>query len=337
MAKGSINVDAIKNEVIRYGNAKPTALNPAVLSKEILLNQFAKPLAKVKGQWSFPSILMTNLLQAFSDKWTDYGTAQFNNKVAKNYHLKVNFGVNPYDVYGTWEEELYDEEKTPAEMPISKYLVEMIGAKITSELATATIISKYDATQVGSANPDLGKIMNGIDEVVNGISTDTVNPGFLIPIDASLANAPGAKVNAFERALPQGVAVSQILVPLELFFDFVEERETPANETIDYNAAYRKKTKYGRDLIGVPGLTNMIAWVDGNLFRLYDRKDNPAQIDDVQVQDYVMKIFIQFHLGYDFAVNQYVFVETSDALKKRGLNDAEQNALYYPNELTLTV
>jgi len=337
MAKGSINVDAIKNEVIRYGNAKPTALNPAVLSKEILLNQFAKPLAKVKGQWSFPSILMTNLLQAFSDKWTDYGTAQFNNKVAKNYHLKVNFGVNPYDVYGTWEEELYEEDKTPAEMPISKYLVEMIGSKITSELAAATIISKYDATQVGSSSPDLRKIMNGIDEVVNGISTDTVNPGFLIPIDASLANAPGAKVNAFERALPQGVAVSQILVPLELFFDYVEERETPANEVVDYNAAYRKKTKYGRDLIGVPGLTKMIAWVDGNLFRLYDRKDNPAQIDDVQVQDYVMKIFIQFHLGYDFAVNQYVFVETSDALKKRGLNDAEQNALYYPNELTLTV
>lgn len=337
MAKGSINVDAIKNEVIRYGNAKPTALNPAVLSKEILLNQFAKPLAKVKGKWSFPSILMTNLLQAFSDKWTDYGTAQFNNKVAKNYHLKVNFGVNPYDVYGTWEEELYEEDKTPAEMPISKYLVEMIGSKITSELAAATIISKYDATQVGSSSPDLRKIMNGIDEVVNGISTDTVNPGFLIPIDASLANAPGAKVNAFERALPQGVAVSQILVPLELFFDYVEERETPANETVDYNAAYRKKTKYGRDLIGVPGLTKMIAWVDGNLFRLYDRKDNPAQIDDVQVQDYVMKIFIQFHLGYDFAVNQYVFIETSDALKKRGLNDAEQNALYYPNELTLTV
>lgn len=337
MAKGSIKVEDIKNEVIRYGNANPMALTPAVLSKEILLNQFAKPLSKVKGKYSFPSILMTNLLQAFSDKWTDFGTAQFNNKVAKNYHLKVNFGVNPYDVYGSWVEDLYEEEKTPDQMPISKYLVNMISEKITSELAIASIVSKYDPTQVGSDTPDLRKIMNGVDEVVNGIATDADNPGFLIPVDASLANDPIAKVNAFERGLPQGVPVKQILVPLELFFDYVEARETPANETVDYNAAYRKKTKYGRDLIGVPGLTKMIAWVDGNLFRLYDRKDNPAQIDDVQVQDYVMKIFIQFHLGYDFAVNQYVFIETSDALKKRGLNDAEQNALYYPNELTLTV
>ncbi len=332
----TINVDAIKNEVIRYGNANPMALTPAVLSSEILLNQLAKPLSKVKGKWSFPSILMTNLLQAFSDKWTQFGSVQFANKVAKNFHLKVNFGINPYDIYGSWAEELYEEDKKPNEMPISKYIVNMIGGKITSELAIASIVSKFDATQVGSATPDLLKIMDGINEVAKNIVADVVNPAFLIPIDASLANDPVAKVNAFERGLPNA-SVKAILVPLEVFFDYVEARETPANEVIDYNAGYRKKTKYGRDLIGVPGLTKMMAWVDGNLFRLYDRKDNPAQIDDVQIQDYLMKIFIQFHLGYDFAVNQYVFVETSDATKKRGLNNAEQNKLYYPNELTLTV
>ena len=334
---GNINVDAIKNEVIRYGNANPMALTPAVLSQNILLNQLAKPLAKVKGNWSFPSILMTNLLQAFSDTWTAYGSAQFANKTAKNYHLKVNLGINPYDVYGSWAEELYEEDKKPNEMPISKYIVNMINDKITSELATASIVSVYDPAQKGNANPDLTKIMNGLNAVVSGIVADTTNPAFLIPLDAALNSDPVAKVNTFERSLPQGNNVKAILVPLELFFDYIEARETPANEVIDYNAGYRRKTKYGRDLIGVPGLTKMVAWVDGNLFRLYDRKDNPAQIDDVQVQDYLMKIFIQFHLGYDFAVNQYVFVETQDAQKKRGLNNANQNKLYYPNELNLTV
>lgn len=333
----NINVNAIKNEVIRYGTANPMALTPAVLSQNILLNQLAKPLSKVKGKWSFPSVLMTNLLQAFSDKWTPYGAVQFANKTAKNFQLKVNLPINPYDVYGSWVEDLYQEEKKPNEMPISKYIVDMISGKMTSELATASIVAKFDPAQIGSPNPDPTKIMDGLNEVVNGIVADTTNPVFLIPIDAALANDPVAKVNAFERGLPQNVAVSNILVPLDFFFDYIEARETPANEVIDYNAGYRRKTKYGRNLIGVPGLTKMVAWVDGNLFRLYDRKDNPAQIDDVQIQDYVMKIFIQFHLGYDLAINQYVYVETSDATKKRGLNNAEQNKLYYPNELTLTV
>lgn len=333
----TIDVNAIKNEVLRYGKANPMALTPAVLSQNILLNQLAKPLSKVKGKWSFPSVLMTNLLQAFSDKWTAFGSIQFANKTAKNFHLKVNLPINPYDVYGSWVEELYEEDKKPNEMPISKYIVDMISGKMISELSNASITAKFDPAQVGSANPDSTKVMDGINEVVTGIVADTTNPAFLIPIDAALANDPVAKVNAFERGLPQNVSISNILVPLDVFFDYVEARETPSDQVIDYNAAYRKKTKYGRNLIGVPGLTKMMAWVDGNLFRLYDRKDNPAQIDDVQIQDYVMKIFIQFHLGYDFAINQYVFVETSDAAKKRGLNNADQNKLYYPNELTLTV
>ena len=86
-------------------------------------------------------------------------------------------------------------------------------------------------------------------------------------------------------------------------------------------------------MVGVPGLKagRIIAWVDGNLFRLYDRVDNPARINDVQVQDYLVKIFSEWHLGYDFAVNQYLFVETNDAQKKRGLNNDEQNKLFYPN------
>jgi len=332
----NIDVNAIKNEVLRYGKANPMALTPAVLSKDILLNQLAKPLSKVKGKWSFPSVLMTNLIQAFSDKWTEFGSIQFNNKTAKNFHLKVNLPINPYDVYGTWVEDLWEEDKKPNEMPISKYIVDMIGGKMTSELSNVSITGKFDPAQVGSPNPDSAKAMDGINEVVAGIASDTVNPVFFIPIDAALANDPVAKVNAFERSFPANASISNILVPLEVFQDYVEARETPSDQVIDYNAAYRKKTKYGRNLIGVPGLTKMMAWVDGNLFRLYDRKDNPAQIDDVQIQDYAMKIFIQFHLGYDFAVNQYVFVETSDATKKRGLNNDALNKLYYPNELKLT-
>lgn len=331
----NINVNAIKNEVLRYGTANPMALTPAVLSKEILLNQLAKPLSKVKGKWSFPSVLMTNLIQAFSDTWTPFGSVQFANKVAKNFHLKVNLPINPYDVYGSWVEDMYVEDKKPNEMPISKYIVDMLSGKMTSELSNVTITAKFDPAQVGSTTPDSTKVMDGLNEVVKGITADTTNPAFLIPVDAALANDPVARVNSFERSLPQNVSISNILVPLDMFFDYVEARETPANEVIDYNAGYRRKTKYGRNLIGVPGLTKMVAWVDGNLFRLYDRKDNPAQIDDVQIQDYVMKIFIQFHLGYDFAINQYVFVETVDATKKRGLNNADQNKLYYPNDLKL--
>ena len=133
--------------------------------------------------------------------------------------------------------------------------------------------------------------------------------------------------------MPDQGKVSTIFLSLEEFNDYVEARETPANQYIDFKDPQRGKTKYGRIIVGVPGLKKgrIIAWYDGNFFRLYDRKDNPALLDDVQVQDYVVKLFSQWHLGYDFAVNQYLFVETADASKHRGLNNDSQNKLFYPN------
>lgn len=338
MAK--INVDAIKNEIVRYGDRSAFELQPAILSKEILLNKYAKPLGKVKGYgWSFPSVFMGNVVQAFSDKWTPFGIVQFRNKVARNFHQKVNFPLNPYDVYGTWEEKLYEEDKKPNEMPIAKYISGMLADHIMADLAEISITGRYDPAQVGSLTPDYTKVMDGLNEIIDNGVANVTDPVYSIPVDAALANDQVARVNAFERGFPENAKVSTIFMPLGEFQDYVEQRETPTTQTVDYTEGYRMKTRYGRTLVGVPGMTpgRLVAWIDGNLFRLYDRKDNPAVIDDVQVMDYAMKIFIQWHLGYDFAVNQFVFVETQDALKKKGLNNADQNKLYFPNQMGLTV
>lgn len=328
-----IDIQQIKNELVRYGNANPLELQAAILSDKILLNRYAKPLPKVKGEWHIPYVLMGNVVQAFSDRWTEQGKVQFGKKLLKNFHQKVNFPINPYDVYSSWVEDLYHEDKKPNEMPISKYIMDMLGSKVISDLDLISIIGEYDASQIGSSSPDFTKTMDGLNKVVDRAVADTQNPVFFIPVDASLSANIVDRVTKFEKGLPDKGKVSTIFISLEEFNNYVEQRETPANQYIDFNDPQRGKTKFGRTLVGVPGLKKgrIIAWYDGNLFRLYDRKDNPAKLDDVQVQDYNIKLFSQWHLGYDFAVNQYLFVETSDATKKRGLNNPAQQKLFYPN------
>lgn len=333
----TITATAIANEIVRYGNRSAFDLQPAVLSKDILLNRYAKPLAKVKGKWSFPSVFMGNVLQAFSDEWTEFGSIQFANKIAKNFQLKVNYPIKPYEIYGSWEEALYEEEKKPQDMPISKYITSMLADRIKSDLVNATIVAQYDAAQVGSTTPEYLKTLDGLNKIIDGMVANTTDPVFSIPVDAALMNDQPARVDAFEEGFPQNANITTIFMPLGEFQDYVKQRENLQNQPINYKDGYRTTSRYGREIVGVPGMKpgRLLAWVDGNLFRLYDRKDNPAQIDDVQVQDYKVKIFIQFHLGYDFAVNQYVFVETHDALKERGLQDEDKNKMYYPNELSL--
>ena len=138
MAK-TITATAIANEIVRYGDRSALDLQPAILSSDILLNRYAKPLPKVKGKWSFPSVLMGNVVQIFSDVWTESGSIQFDNKVAKNFHQKVNFPIKPYEIYGSWEEKLYEEDKKPQDMPISKFIVGFIAEHITSDLANISI------------------------------------------------------------------------------------------------------------------------------------------------------------------------------------------------------
>ncbi|ATA93035.1 hypothetical protein CGC54_01035 [Capnocytophaga canimorsus] len=47
----NINIEQIKNEIVRYGQKSAFDLEAAILSDKILLNQFAKPLSKVKGEY----------------------------------------------------------------------------------------------------------------------------------------------------------------------------------------------------------------------------------------------------------------------------------------------
>ncbi|MBG0515326.1 hypothetical protein HZP84_03960 [Elizabethkingia anophelis] len=338
MAK-TITATAIANEIVRYGDRSALDLKPAILSEEILLNKYAKPLPKVKGKWSFPSVFMGNVVQVFSDTWTEYGQIQFANKVAKNFHQKVNFPIKPYEIYGSWEERLYEEDKQPKDMPISKFIVGEIASHITSDLANISITGVYDPAQIGSNTPEYTKSMDGLNKTLDDMEADATNPVFHIPVDAALLADQPKRVDAFEEGFPQGAKVSTIFMPLAEWQAYVKQRENLQNQPIDYKAGYRTTSRYGRDLVGVPGMKpgRLVAWIDGNLFRLYDRKDNPAAIDDVQVFDYKVKIFIQWHLGYDFAVNQGVFVETANAAKKRGLNNATQNKMYFPNEFGLTV
>lgn len=333
----NIDISQIQKELIRYGNANPTALQAAVLSKEIRLNRYAQPLAKVKGKWTIPFILMSNVVQAFSDKWTPYGSISFGKKLMKNYHQKINFQMNPYDVYGSWIEHLYEEDKKPNEMSMSKFVMKkMLAPAIISDLDTLSITGSFDSTAVGNTSPVFGTSMTGLNEEVTEMEADSENPVFSIPVDASLNIVD--RVTAFEKGLPSRGKVSTLFISLEEFNDYVELRETPSDKYIDFNDPQRGKTKYGRNLVGMPGLApgKIVAFYDGNLYRLYDRKDNPAKLDDVQVHDYIVKLFSQFHLGYGLAVNQYTFVETADASKNRGLNNSDLNKLFYPNQYGLT-
>lgn len=332
----TLNIEQIKNELVRYIGTNPHVLQGAVLSKEILINRFARTVTKVKGHYPSVQSLMSNVVQIFdSKKFTPYGNITFIAKVLTNFHQKVDFELDPAEILGSWLEETYDEAKKVEQKSISQLAVSMLKDKIIDDVSLLSITGKYDATQKGSATPTFGTSMDGLNEIHKKMAANTDNPVFSIPGDAiTQANILDA-VQKYEKAIP-----AQMKSKVKVLFMNDSDAE-------DYRIAYEDqfgqsqfqtdatRTRLGkRVIVGIPNLTQgtIVSTIDKNLLKLVDEVDNPATISDVQVHDRIMRVYGEFSLGYDYAYNQVVFMHTTDGSKNRGLNDAKQNKLFYPQE-----
>ena len=332
----SLKTDQIKNELIRYLSVNPTLFSGMVLSSEVCINQFARTVTKVKGHYPSVQALMSHAVQIFdSKKVTPYGDITFLYKDLKNFHQKVDFQIDPAEILGSIFEEKYEESKGLQQKSISVLAMQILKEKVIDDVNILSITGKFDASQKGLASPTFGSSMDGLNEVHKKIAADTTNPAFLIPGDAITKTNVLEVVTEYERQIPS------------LYKNKVKTIFMSQTDAEDYQIAYEDKfgqnkfqddamrTRLGkRQIVGIPNLTKgtIVSTVDNNLLRLIDEIDNPATITSVQENGRILDVLGEFSLGYDYAVNQLVFMHTSDGTKKRGLNNADQNELFYASE-----
>jgi hypothetical protein len=327
-----MNIDQILEEVKRFKDQNPAILNAAVMSKEILLNKYARLIPRVRGEFASVNSVMGHVVQQFSATWTEMGDAQFRGKQLKNYHQKVNFSFTPAEILGSWIEQKYDEGVELKDKQISKHLMTMLTAKIISDVNILSVKGKFDATK-----PTIfGFSMDGLNEIHTKLLANTINPCFKIPTDVPDQSNILDVMLDFERGFPE--QFRDLIKEIKVSSTNAENHNLLYEDTFGKNTDYEGKkgnfTRLGkRPIVGIPGMSNtkIEATVEGNLVRMVDLVENPATITDVQKQDYKIKVFGEFTLGYDYAVNELVML--NDVVGDvRGLGNAELNALYYPEE-----
>ncbi len=332
----TMKTDEIKKEVIGYLRKNPKLLQTAVLSNAILLNAYATTVTKVRGEYTSLHSLISHVVQGFtSKKFTPFGEVQFRKKQMRNYHQKFDFLLDPADILGTVLESQYDEGKKLADKTIAKHVIDLLLKKIISDVNILSIHGKYDASKIGIDTPEFGFSMDGLNEILTKGLANTDNPYFVIPGDAITENNILDVVTKYERDLPSLVkkSVSRIFMSEndKEVYRIMYEQEFGMNKFQDAPT----KTRLGkREIVGLPGLTDgtIFSCVDNTLVKMVDIIDNPATITSVQEFNRILKILGEFTLGYDFAVNELAYVHTPDGSKNRGLNNADLNKLYYPEE-----
>ena len=337
----AFNIQEIRADLASVINQHPEALQAALSSNRIFLSKYAERLTKVNGE--YPSIisLMGHVVQAYADKFTPFDSVIYKKKNLKTFRQKVDFLITPSQILSTVYAHKFDEGKKPDEKTISKETMDMVLEKIISDLDYLSINGEFNPAKVGITIPEFGYSMDGLNKVLANQIKDTTNPVYFIPGDAITSNNILAQVTKFEKNLPSLAKprIKYIFTSLEDAEEYQEAFDDQFGARPSFKDKDALKSRFGqREIVGIPGLKKgtLFATIDKNLVELVDVVENPAHFTDVQVQDRQVKLLSEFSLGYDFAVNEYLYVHTSAGDKNLGLNNPDLNKLFYPNESKLS-
>jgi len=197
-----LTIDDIVKDADTYLPTNTELIAATINRMDIALDQHTKPITKVKGLYPQGAALITNVVQGFAAVWNDMGSIQIDHKILKNYRQKVNFGFTPDEVQSSYWAYLYEENKKPEDMPITKFVVEqMLLPKVVDDVAFLSIKGVYDAGDLGT----FGKSMNGLEQILVDLFAavpGTDHTPFKIPLTALTDGNIVDQVTSYERQIP---------------------------------------------------------------------------------------------------------------------------------------
>lgn len=332
MANKTMTIEDVKKELNEYISNNDKVISAGVYSGEIQINKYAKTITAVKGKYPNFFKVLSHVVQGFGEaKWTELGKAEFKHKMLQNFRQKVNFPIIPDEILNTWLANLFTEGKTPQEHPISKEIIEDLIEKIIDDLDILSQTGKYDDSKL----QEFGYSLDGVQTQVKKAITEPKYPAFKIPLQALSATNIVDQVKSFEKQLPKNTKkkIKYLFMSDQMKMEYADQYEQQYGTKVTFTDSDTIKTPLSK--IEIVGLNNidddvMFAFVDGNLARLIDIFDKP-EITSIQILDYILKLFLDFHLGYDFLMNHLLYVAVFDD-SKRGLGNKELNELFYPGE-----
>ncbi len=304
----AINATQVKDELGAYHRTNNKEVRAMVYQKSVTATEM-KTTPSVKGKFPAFRSITGHVVQAFTSVWTPLGITKFLVNELKNFRQKVNYAFKPDDINNSWLAHLYEENKKPQDMPISKYIMEVeLMPAVVRDREHLLCQGVYDAAQ-----PQVfGKSMNGIAKVISdGLGANSANPVYQVPLDALTVGNITEQIEGFELAIPE--VLKSLLPKIYMSVSNLEKYRLDYFKKYgvypSYTAEQGMRTVVGnRQLVGLPGLNGtdvIFATPPDNFIRTIDLNDEPV-ITDIQALDYDVKIFMEWWEGANFWTNQLV-------------------------------
>lgn len=155
-----------------FTKAMPPRARIELINKEIYLGfPDAVHFTRVQSNTDYiaSSALVDSVVQEFTPVWTPKGSAKFTPVRIPYRRHKINVSIKPAEIIPSWLLYMYEQNKTMAEMPITKYIVyQHILPRVQDDLTRKMVgKGKYEKApaglEEGSVGRDASKAMDGLE------------------------------------------------------------------------------------------------------------------------------------------------------------------------------
>ena len=161
---GTINTEELKKEFGKYvSSEKIEILN--TLMAPVSSTKYMTTVITDKTEWRASQTHIESVLQQFTPYWTPSGKAKFTPLKIANFKLKINVPIKPSDIMEDIIGYFYDESLKPEDMPIVKYIIEVLVRPVLEEDRENALASgefkEVTVTTDGEAGSDPMESMDG--------------------------------------------------------------------------------------------------------------------------------------------------------------------------------
>jgi len=264
--------------------------------------------------------VITSVLQSFVPKWTPKGKTTFTPLTIKNFKCKINVPITPSDIMESVFGYLYDENLTPEQMPIVKYILyQLVFPKLDEEreYALATGVYKENAaTKDGDNAGDATNAMDGyITILCRELLKDKTAVNFLPNTDAITDKNVIAKVQALCDLFKPVYKKSDmpIFVDPDLLTLYKKARRAqyPNLQLSDDDVVkIEDRNAHFEELEGMRGTGCFFSTTSDNFKHLMSQDPQNVKIN-MQVENYDVKIFGEYWEGTGFWLADAIFAFVS--------------------------
>lgn len=324
MEDASIDITDLNAE---FSSVMPPKAKLELLTKRIY-NGFpdSKYMTRIQANSDYiaSAAMMSEVSQQFTPKWTPKGTVKFTPIRIPYRRHKINVLIQPAEILKSWLLFLYEQGKTMAEMPISKYIIENhIIPKVLDDI-TLSMIAKGKFVDAGTVSDgDKGKAakdsMDGFETILvegkkdatckinfyknakNPMTLD--NQGVLSYVDGFVDAISGMFANIVT------VYCSEQLLTKYKRADFAINGKYTG---VEADGAIRFTNFHLVSLKSMYNSQIIFATPQENFVELVDYSKAESCINKIEESNYDVKVFGEYSLSTGFKIAEAVFASVPD-------------------------